>query len=128
MQQKPAKIQVPWGAGSIDMRPPNFCVPKMVRTPKGAQIGPKFVFPVLQLEIPWSHVYSPNLKQNGWKLLHLWPTALSGTQNCPISICPLSDRYYKFTHCHILDIIMQNVTAKLQMSRISGSTDMRPRT
>ena len=108
--------------------PPNFCVPKRVRTPKGDQIGPKFVFPVLQLEIPWSHVYSPNLKQNGWKLLHLWPTALSGTQNFPISICPLSDRYCKFTHCHILDIIMQNVTAKLQMSRISGSTDMRPRT
>ena len=36
--------------------------PKRVITPKGAQIGPKLVFPVCQVEIPRNHVYSPNFK------------------------------------------------------------------
>ena len=114
-KEKPAKFQMKQTAVSIVMIPRNFCAPKRVSTLKGAQVGPKLVFPVLQVEIPINHVHSPNLKRNGLKLLHLWTTALSGTQNCPISIGPSSDRNWKFSHCHILDIIMQIAPAKLQM-------------
>ena len=92
----------------------------------GAQIGPKFVFPVFQVEIPRSHVHNPNLKRNGWKLFYLGPTALFGTQNCPIPIGPFSDRNRKFAHCKILYIIMQQKPDKLQTSWTSGSIVMRP--
>ena len=114
-KEKPAKFQIEQTAVSRVMIPRNFCAPKRVITPKGAQIGPKLVFPVFQVEIPRNHRYSPNLKRNGLQLLDLGPTALSGTQNCPTSIGPSSDRSWKFARCHILDIIMQIVLAKLQM-------------
>ena len=114
-KDKPAKFQIKWTTASKVMRHRNFCAPKWVSTPKGAQIGPKLVFRVFQVEIPRNHEHSPNFKRNGWKLLDLRPTALSGTQNCPISIGPFSDINWKFAHCHILDIITQNVPAKLQM-------------
>ena len=114
-KEKPAKFLTKQTAGSKVLRLCNFCAPKRVSPPKGAQLGPKLVFPVFQVEIPRNHEHSPKLKRNGWELLQLWPTALSGTQNCPISIGPSSDRNWKFAHCHILDIIMQNIPAKLQM-------------
>ena len=87
-KEKPAKFPIKWTTASKVMRHRNFCAPKRVSPPKGVQIGPKLKFSVFQVEIPWNHVYSPNFKRNGWKLLHLWPTALSGTQNCPIPIGP----------------------------------------
>ena len=114
-KEKPAKFQIKWTTASKVMRPHNVCAPKRVSTQKGAKIVPKFIFSVFQVEIPWNHVYSPNLKPNGWKLLNLWPTALFGTQNCPISIVPSFEGNCKFFPCHILDIITQNVPAKLQM-------------
>ena len=47
------------------MRLCNFGTPKRVKTPKGAQIGLNFVFPVFQVEIPQNDVHNPNLKRNG---------------------------------------------------------------
>ena len=114
-KEKPAKFQIKWTTASKVMRPRNICAPKRVSIPKGVQIGPKLKFSVFQVEIPWNHVYSPNFERNGWKLLHLWPTALSGTQNCPIPIGPFSDRNCKFGHCHILDIIKLHKPSKLQV-------------
>ena len=104
----------------------NFCAPKRVSPPKGAPIGPKLKFYVYQVEIPWNHVYSPNFKRSGSKLLQLWPTALSGTQNCPISIGPSSDRNWKFAKRHILDIIKLHKPAKFQVYQSAISIVMRP--
>ena len=116
MQQKPAKFQVYWSAGSIVMRPPNFAAPKRVSTPKGAQICPQIALSCLQVEISKNHVHRPIiLKRNGWKLLHLWPTVLTGTQTCPIPIGQVRDRIWKFADCHVLDIIMQQNPAKFQV-------------
>ena len=114
-KEKSAKFQIKWTTATKVMRHRNVCALKRVSPPKGAQIGPKLKFSVFQLEIPWNHVYSPNFKRNGWKLLHLWPTALSGTQNCPIPISPFSDRNCKFAHCPILDIIKLHKPAKFQV-------------
>ena len=113
--EKPAKFQIKWTTASKVMRHRNFCAPKRVSRPKGAQIGPKLVFLVLQGEIPRNHVYNPNFKWNGWKLLYLGPTALSGTQNSPIPIGRFSDRNCKFAHCNILDIIKLHKPSKLQV-------------
>ena len=114
-KEKPAKFQIKWTTTSKVMRHRNFCAPKRVSHPKGVQIGPKLKFSAFQVEIPWNHEYSPNFKRNGWKLLHLWPTALCGTQNCPIPISPFSDRNCKFAHCNILDIIKLYKPAKFQV-------------
>ena len=92
-KEKLAKFQIKRTTASKVMRHRNFWAPKRVITPKGSQIGPKMVFPVCQVEIPWNYVYSPNFKRSGWKLLNLWPTALSGTQNCPIPIGPLRGKF-----------------------------------
>ena len=46
------------------MRPPSFCNPKRVIAPQWEQIGPKFVFPVFQVEITRNHWHRPNLKPN----------------------------------------------------------------
>ena len=116
-KEKPAKFQTKWTLASKVMRPRNFLGPKKGQPPK---TGTNW----LQIEILCfpsgdtlkSCVQSKfQIKRNGWKLLQLWPTALSGTPNCPISIGPSSNRNWKFAHCHILDIVMQNVPAKLQM-------------
>ena len=92
----------------------------------GHKLAPNLYFPVFMVEKPRSHVHNPNLKRNGWKLLYLRPTALFGTQNCPIPIGPFWDINLKFAHCHILDIIMQHKPDKLQTSWTSGSIVMRP--
>ena len=97
------------------MRPRTIGAPKRGQYPKSAQVCPICNFLIFQVEIPSNNVYSPNFKRNGWKLLHLWPTALSGTQNCPIPIGSFSDRNYKFAHCHILDIIKLHKPAKFQV-------------
>ena len=93
MQHIPAKLQMSWTCGSKFMRPPSFRNPKRVIAPEWDQIGPKLVLPVFQVEITRNHDgHRPNLKPNGWTLLYLGPTALSGTQNCPIPIGLLRDR------------------------------------
>ena len=109
------------------MRHRNFCAPKRVSTPKGVQICPKLKFPVFQVEIPRNHVYSPNLKRNGWKLLHLWPTALSGTQNCPIPIGPFGAKIRNLGPYHLLDIITKEKPAKFQIKWTTASKVMRHR-
>ena len=114
-KEKLAKFQIKWTTASKVMRHRNFCAPKRVSPPKGVQIGPKLKFFVFQVGIPWNHVYNPNFKRNGLKFLDLWPTELSGTQNCPIPIGPFSDRNCKFAHCHILDIIKLHKPAKFQV-------------
>ena len=108
------------------MRHRNFCAPKRVNPPKGVQIGPKLKFSVFQVEIPWNHVYSPNLKRNGCKLLHLWPTALCGTQNCPIPIGPFSDRITKLWTYHLLDIITKEKPDKFPIKWTTAWKVMRP--
>ena len=102
-----------------------FCAPKRVSPPKGVQIGPKLKFSVFQVEIPWNHVYSPNFRQNGWKLLHLWPTALFGTQNCPIPIGPFRGKIRYVGPYHLLDIITKEKPAKFQTKRTAGSKVLR---
>ena len=59
-KEKPAKFQIKQTAVSIVMIPHNFCAPKRVSTLKGAQIGPKLVFTVLQREMSRNHVHSLN--------------------------------------------------------------------
>ena len=124
MQQKPAKFQVYWSTVSIVVRPRNFGAPKRVIT---TQKGPKYVSHVLPVEISKNHVHRPNLKRIGWKFLHLWPTAHFGTQNCPIPTGQVRDRVWKFAHCHILYIIMQQKPAKFQVYWSTVSIVVRPR-
>ena len=126
-KEKPAKFQIKWTTASKVMRHRNFCTPKRVNPPKGVQIGPKLKFSVFQVEIPWNHVYSPNLKRNGWKLLQLWPTALSGTQNCPFPIGPFRRKIRNLGPYHLLDIITKEKPAKFQTKWTLASKVMRPR-
>ena len=114
-KEKPAKFQIKWTTAWKVMRPHNFWVPKRVSIPKGAQIGPKINFSIFQVEIPSNNEYRPNLKRNGWKLLNLWPTALSGTQNCPIPIGPFRGKIRDWGPCHLLDIITREKPAKFQI-------------
>ena len=109
------------------MRHRNFCAPKRVSTPKVAQICPICNFLIFQVEIPRNHVHSPNLKPNGWKLLHLWPTALSGTQNCPIPIGPIGAKIRNLGPYHLLDIITKEKLAKFQIKWTTASKVMRHR-
>ena len=109
------------------MRPRNFWVPKRVSTPKGAQISPVWNISVFQVEIPSNNEYRPNLKPNGWKLLNLWPTALSGTQNCPIPIGPFRGKFWYFGPNHLLDIITKEKLAKFQIKWTTAWKVMRPR-
>ena len=101
----------------------------MANPKKGApkSVAPKLVFPVCQVEIPWNYAYSPNLKRNGWKLLHLWPTALSGTQNCPIPIGPFWVKIRNLGPYHLLDIITKEKPAKFQIKWSTASKVMRHR-
>ena len=109
------------------MRHPNFCAPKRVSPPKGAQYGLKLKFSVFQVEILWKYVYSPNFMRNGWKLLHLWPTALTGTQNCPIPIGPFRGKFWYLGPYHLLDLITKEKLAKFQIKWTSAWKVMRPR-
>ena len=109
------------------MRPRNFWVPKRVSTPKGAQISPISNFLIFQVEIPSTNEYTPNLKPNSWKLLNLWPTALFGTQNCPIPIGPFRGKFGYFGPYHLLDIITKEKPAKFQTKWTLASKVMRPR-
>ena len=102
------------------MRPPNFVAPKRVSTPKEDKFDPKFVFPIFQMEISWNHMYSPNLIRNGWKLLHLGLTALSGTQICRSPICGKKLEICPLPH------FMQQKPAKFQVHCSEGSIVMRP--
>ena len=113
-KEKPWKFQIKQTAVSIVMIPRNFCAPKRVSTRKGPQMLPICNFLIFQVEIPWNYVYSPNLKRNGWKLLHLWPTALSGTQNCPIPIGLLRGKIRSLGHYHLLHIVTKEKPCKLQ--------------
>ena len=85
------------------------------------------MFPVFQVEIPRNHVYSPNLKRNGLKLLHLWSTALSGTQNCPFPIGPFGTKIRNLGPYHLLDIITKEKPAKFQIKWKTASKVMRHR-
>ena len=107
------------------MIPRNFCAPKRVSTLKGAQIGPKFVFPVLQGEIHRNNAHSPNFRRNCWKLLQLWPTALSGTQNCPIPTDKFWGKIRYVGPYHLLEIITKEKPAKFQTKRTAGSKVLR---
>ena len=109
------------------MRPQNFCAPKRVSTPKGIQMCPIWHFLVFQVEVPSNNEYRPNLKPNGWKLLHLWPTALSGTQNYPIPIGPFGAQIRNLGPYHLLDIIAKEKHAKFQIKWTTASKVMRPR-
>ena len=95
--------------------------PKKGQHQKRAQICPIWNFLFLQVEIPSNNEYRPNLKPNGWKLLHLWPTALSGTQNCPIPIGPFWGTIRNLGNYHLLDIITKEKPAKFQIKRTAGS-------
>ena len=95
--------------------------PKKGQYQKRAQICPIWNFLFLQAEIPSNNEYRPNLKPNGWKLLHLWPTALSGTQNCPIPIGPFWGTIRNLGNYHLLDIITKERPAKFQIKRTAGS-------
>ena len=92
-----------------------------------AQICPKWNFLIFQVEIPINNEYRPNLKPNGWKLLHLWPTALSGTQNCPIPIGPFGGKIRDLGPYHLLDIITKEKPAKFQIKWTTASKVMRHR-
>ena len=105
------------------MRQKNY--PEKGKYPKRAQIGPKKVFSVLQVDIPWNHMHSPNLKRNDWKLLHLWPTELSGTQNCPIPIIQLWDTIWNLRHYYNVDSITKEKPVKFQDNWSGDSTVMR---
>ena len=85
------------------------------------------IFWIFQVEIPWNYAYSPNLKLNGWKLLHLWPTALFGTQNCPIPIGPFWVKIRNLGPHHLLDIITKEKPAKFQIKWTTASKVMRHR-
>ena len=104
-----------------------FCAPKRVSPQKGVQIGPKLKFSVFQEDIPWNHMYSPNLRRNGWKLLQLWPTALSGTQNVPITIAPHRGKIGILGHYHLLDIITKEKPSKFHIKWTTASKVMRQR-
>ena len=79
------------------------------------------------MEIPRNHVHRPNLKPNGWKLLILWPTALLGTQNCPIPVGPFRRKIRNLGPYHLLDIITKEKPAKFQTKWTLASKVMRPR-
>ena len=72
-------------------------------------------------------MHRPNLKPNGWKLLHLWPTALFGTQNCPIPIGPFRGKIRNLGPYHLLDIITKEKPAKFQTKWTVASIVMRLR-
>ena len=101
--------------------------PKKGHYPKRGPNCPKLVFPVCQVKIPRNHMYSPNLKRNGWKLLHLSLTALSGTQNVPIPIVPLRGKNRNLGPDHLLDIITKEKPAKSQIKWTTASKVMRHR-
>ena len=126
-KEKPAKFQIKWTTASKVMRQCNFCAPKGVSTPKGVQMCPTWHFLVFQVELPSNNEYKPNLKPNRWKLLHLWPTALSGTQNCPIPIGTFWGRITNLWPYHILDIITKEIPAKFHTKWTSASKVLRPR-
>ena len=109
------------------MRPRNFCAPKRVSTQKGSKSVPNWNFLIFQVEIPSNNEYRPNLKPNGWKLLNLWPTALSGTQNCPIPIGPFRGKIRYLGPYHLLDIITKEKPAKFQIKWTTAWKVMRPR-
>ena len=109
------------------MRPQNFCAPKRVSTPKGVQMCPTWHVLVFQVELPSNNEYRPNLKPNRWKLLHLWPTALSGTQNCPFPIGPFGAKIRNFGPYHLLDNITKEKSAKIQMKWTTAPKVMRHR-
>ena len=105
-----------------------FCCPKKGQYPKrGPNMSPNCSFMFCRWRYLKNHVHRPILKRNGWKLLHLWPTVPTGTQNCPIPIGQVRDRIWKFAHCHILDIIMQQKTAKFQVYWSTVSIVVTPR-
>ena len=109
------------------MRPSTFGAPKKGQYPKRAQICPICNFLIFQVEIPSNNECRPNLKSNGWKLLHLWPTALFGTQNCPIPIGPFWVKIRNLGPYHLLDIISEEKPAKCQTKWTVASKVMRPR-
>ena len=126
-KEKPAKSQIKWTTASKVMIPRTFGAPKKGKYPKVAQICPKWNFLIFQVEIPINNEYRPNLKPNGWKLLHLWPTALSGTQNCPIPKSPFRGKFGYFGPYHLVDIITKEKPAKFQTKWTLASKVMRPR-
>ena len=126
-KEKPAKFQIKWTTASKDMRPRNFCALKKGQYPKRAQICPIWNFLIFQVEIPSNNEYRPNLEPNGWKLLHLWPTALSGTQNCPIPIGPFRGKIRYVGPYHLLDILTNEKPDKFQIKWTTASKVMRPR-
>ena len=109
------------------MIPRNFCAPKRVSTPKGVQMCPIWHFLFFQVELPSNNEYRPNLKPNHWKLLHLWPIALSGTQNCPFPIGQFGAIIRNLGPYHLLDIITKEKPAKFQIKQRAGSIVMIPR-
>ena len=109
------------------MRPHNLRAPKKGHYPKSAQICPICNFLIFQVEIPRNHVHSPNLKPNRWKLLNLWPTALFGTQNCPIPIGPFRGKIGNLWPCHLLDSITEEKLAKFQIKWTAAWKVMTPR-
>ena len=108
-----AKFQIKRTTASKVMRPRNFCAPKKGQYPKVAQICPKWNFGIFQVEIPSNNEYRPNLKPNGWKLLNLWPIALSGTQNCPIRIAPFMGKNRNLGPSQLLDIITKEKVCQI---------------
>ena len=107
------------------MRPRTFGDPKKGQYPKRSEICPIWNFLIFQVEIPSNNEYRPNLKPNGWKLLHLWPTALSGTQNCPIPIAPFRGKIRNLGPYQLLDIITKEKPAKFHTKRTAGSKVLR---
>ena len=126
-KEKPAKFQIKWTTAWKVMRPHNFWVPKRVSTPKGAQIRPKINFSIFQVEIPSNNEYRQNLKPNSWKLLNLWPTAVFGTQNCPIPIGAFRGKIGNLGPYHLLVIITKEKPVKFQIKWTTASIVMRLR-
>ena len=77
------------------------------------------------MEIPGSHVHSPNLKRNGWILLYLGPLVLSGSRNFPIFASPFLDKIWNLGHYHLVDNITKEKPAKFQIKWTAGSKVLR---
>ena len=107
------------------MRLCTFGAPKKGQYPKRGPNLSDMEFLVFQVEIPSNNEYRPNLKPNGWKFLHLWPNALSGTQNCPIPIGTFWGKIRNLGPYHLLHIITKEKPAKFQSKRTAGSKVLR---
>ena len=65
------------------------------------------------------------MKANGWKLLHLGPTALFWTQICPTSTSPFWDKILNLGHYRPVDNITKEKPAKFQIKWTTGRKVLR---